>query len=203
MKAVVFPDEPNISYHYIDWDEYGQDIFKLSKQIIKGEKHLPDRIVSIAKGGLTLSASLRDYLGITKLSNIQVSSYSNIDKREDKPAIIQTLPINIKGENVLIFDDINDTGNTLKLATQYIKKQGASKVITAAVYQKPHTHTPADYYQHETECWVIFPDEIRESITLLQRNWQEKGHTQQEIEKRLLKIGFLPKHLDLVLHNKL
>ena len=179
------------AYEYCSWEDCGQDVFTLAKKIIKsGEKF--DRMIALAKGGLSLSRALGDYLQIPQLSSLQIEFYTGIGETAKTPVITQSLPISVKGEKILIFDDICDTGETLKLAVQYVGYHGAKSIKTASQINKSWSRFKVDFTARETTAWFIFPHETRETIELLTSIWAKKGDSPEEIKKQLLQIG-LPK----------
>lgn len=186
----------NQAYEFYPWDVLGHDIFKLSEKILKsGQKF--DRIIALAKGGLTFSRSLVDFLQVDNISSIQIEFYTGIGKTSKTPVITQSLPVNIQNENILIFDDIVDKGDTLALAKEYIKYHGAKSITTATLVEKPWTKEKADFIARESEAWVIFPNEVRETIQILQDLWSEKGDSLDKIRNQLLEIGFSKDEVDL------
>ena len=191
----------NQKYEYLSWEDLGQDIFNLAKQIIESGAEF-DRVVALAKGGLAFSRSMTDFLGIKKLSTIQIEFYSGINEAAPTPVITQSLPVSIKGERVLIFDDIVDSGETINLAVRYMKQHGASAVATAALLNKPWAKHQADFKARSSEAWVIFPNEIRETINLLSQMWQEKGDSADKITQQLLEIGFSKAEVELFANLK-
>lgn len=194
MPEIKFNDS-STTFHYYAWQEVGDITYKLSKKIRESGESF-DRIVALATGGLTMAREMKDELGVKALSNIQVEFYEDIEKTKKTPIISQSLPVNIDGQRVLIFDDINDSGRTLKVAKKYLSLRGAKSVKTATLFQKPHTTLPSDFYVIDTECWVIFPDEKNESIVSLSKMWTTQGLVKIEIRKRLLEIGFTNEHID-------
>lgn len=197
MSPVKFPQDDDITYHYYSWQELGDLTEKLAHQIL--QKKLPiDRIVALATGGLTMSRALKDYLGVKKLSSIQVSFYTDIVTTKKLPVITQSLPINIDGEVILIFDDINDTGQTLQTAKQYLHLRGAKKIYSATLFQKPHTSNPSDFFQQETSSWIIFPDEVRETIELLVSRWRQQL-SQKQLKDRFTQIGLPQSQIEMFL----
>jgi uncharacterized protein len=186
MKSVTIHGQ---TYEFYSWETLGGDIFTLSKQIIEsGQKF--DRIIALAKGGLTFARSLVDYLSVDKVSSIQIEFYTGIGTTAKTPVITQSLPVSIQGENVLIFDDIVDKGTTLTLAKEYVQYHGAHSITTASLVFKPWSTCPVDFSARTSQAWVIFPNEVRETITLLGELWQEEGDSPAKIRQQLLKIGF-------------
>lgn len=179
----------NQTYEFYPWELLGQDIFTLAQKIHESSKQF-DRIVALAKGGLTFSRSLVDYLSIEALSSIQIEFYTDIGTTAKTPVITQSLPVSIRDEHVLIFDDILDTGETMKLAKEYLHYHGAASITTAVLIEKPWSTVSVDFSARQSEAWVIFPNEVRETIKSLKSIWKNKGDSQETITKQLLEIGF-------------
>lgn len=59
-----------------------------------------------------------------------------VDKRRTGPNTSEIMGIlgNVKGKNIIIIDDIIDTGNTIIKAAQELKKEGAEKIYIAATH---------------------------------------------------------------------
>jgi hypoxanthine phosphoribosyltransferase len=186
MKSVVIHDQ---EYEYLSWEQLGTEMFELSKKIIESGKKF-DRVVALAKGGLTLSRSLVDFLDIPDISTIQIEFYTGIGSTQKTPVITQSLPVSVRDQEILIFDDIVDRGETMKMATEYLKYHGVKSVTTASLVSKPWTSFPSDFWVHETKAWIIFPNESRETIELLTELWKEHGDSLEIITENLLKIGF-------------
>lgn len=175
-----------ITYSCPSWEEMGQLCFELAKKIIASEKKF-DRLITFAKGGWTWSRTLADYLQVKKVASVQLVSYKGIYETK-KPIIFQSLPVNIAGERILLFDDINDTGETLATGMQYLDICGAKKVTTAVLYHKPWSKVKPDFIGNSTKSWVIFPHEIRETVILLNKKWREEGLTKEEIKDKLVEL---------------
>lgn len=186
MKVTEIHDQ---AYEYYSWQELGIDIFDLSKAIIEDGKEY-DRIIALAKGGLTFVRSMVDFLDVDNVSSIQVEFYSGIAETNATPVITQSLPVNIKDEKILIFDDIADSGETLQTAIPYVQFHGAKSIETAVLLQKPWSSFKCDYVARESEAWVIFPNEARETITTLRNKWRGLGDDEETIRRQLLEIGF-------------
>ena len=197
MEAVKFPKDHGMSYRFIDWGEMGQYIYELAGKILPHEKKF-DRIIALATGGLTMSRALKDLLQIPRHSTIQISFYTGVGERSAMPVISQSVATNIEGERILIFDDINETGGSLKTAKQYCEMRGAKEIVTATIFQKPHTQFPSDYYAKGENCWLLLPDEIREMGQLLTAKWRKQGLTDKQVETRLKKVGFSQEHIEFI-----
>jgi hypoxanthine phosphoribosyltransferase len=198
MKTMTFHKQ---DYEFYPWNSLGEDIFELSKDIIaSGKKY--DRIIALAKGGLTFSRSLVDYLDVKEVSSIQIQFYTGIGTTQKTPVITQSLPVSIKDENILIFDDIVDKGETMKLAVEYLKYHGAKSISTSTLIEKPWSKFKSDFVARSSEAWVIYPNEIRETIGILKDLWQEKGDSPDIIKENLVKLGFSRPEVELFLDLK-
>lgn len=192
----------NISYQYHSWENLGEDIFTLSKKIIDSSKKF-DRIIALAKGGLAFSRSLGDYLNISELSSIQVEFYEGINKTAGLPVVTQSLPVNIRNERILLFDDLVETGKTMELAQLYIGQHGAKEITIATLFMKPQTIIKPDFFVHETTAWIIHPWEIRETLFELRVMWDKKGDSENTIYKQLLHIGLPKQQVDFYLNKSI
>jgi len=181
----------NQEYLCLGWDQVGKEVFELSKKILSANLEF-DRVVALAKGGLTFSRTLVDYLGVKELSSIQIEFYTGIGMTNQTPVITQSLPISIRNERILIFDEVVESGETMKMAVEYLHFHGCRNVHTASIATKPWAKFSVDFSAFETKAWILFPHENRESIHLLKKNWANEGVSLEKIHEELLKVG-LPK----------
>lgn len=193
MRALTFHDQ---AYEFYNWETLGNDIFLLAKKIIESGRKF-DRIIALAKGGLTFSRSLVDYLNVEEVSSIQIQFYTGIGTTYKTPVITQSLPVSIKGENILVFDDIVDKGETMKLAVEYLNYHGAKSIATSTLIEKPWSNFKTDFSARSSQAWVIYPNEIRETISILKEIWEEKGDSPEIIRENLIKLGFLKAEVEL------
>lgn len=200
MAAVRFDNDGDLSFRFVSWQEIGDATYTLAGRIQEKYGNF-DRVVVLATGGLTFSRAFADYMGIKKISSIQVSFYSSIGETKETPIITQSLPINVEGERILLFDDINDSGRTLEAAANYLKLRGAKSIVTATIFQKAHSKNPSDFHVEETDSWVIFPFEIRETIEELSKRWQAQGLTTNKVRARFLQIGMKEDQIDFYMNQ--
>jgi uncharacterized protein len=170
------------------WDQLGFLCFKLSKKINhQGKKY--DRLVVIAKGGLTWSRTLADYLKIPDIETVRVKLYRGIGKTFKKPQVLQEVKSDITGEKILLFDDVADSGATLEFVEKLLLKQGAKSVDTSALFFKPSSKITPDFFDHQTDAWIVFPHELREFIEETSKDWLAKGLTKKQAAARYQRLG--------------
>ncbi|MEI6690170.1 MAG: phosphoribosyltransferase family protein [bacterium] len=198
MAQISFPSDDNITYLFLDWGELGALTQVLATKILDSGAAPYDRIIALATGGQTMSKAIKDYLNIQNSSSMHISFYTGIGTTNKTPVITQSIATDLQGERVLVFDDVNDTGATLEVAKAYLQMRGVKSIDTACLLQKPRTKCPSTFFGDSTESWIIFPDEVRETITLLSSRWSKQGVSKQDIHSRLNQIGFLDSHLTLI-----
>ena len=116
-------------------------------------------VVSVLKGAMPFTTDLMKGLDVVcELECIKASSYGN--STESSGEIKVSLDFNrddISECDVLLVEDIVDSGNTLKFLVEHIKAKGAKSVKTCTLLDKPSRRkvdfTP-DY------CGKIIPDEF-------------------------------------------
>ena len=152
-----------VKYWYIDWEEYGRLANSLSRKI-KRSGHRFDLVIGIARGGVPLAMVISDMLGV-KIDIINVKSYTGIGKR-GRPRILSTLVNGIKGNRILLVDDLVDQGKTMKMLTRYVSDMKPLDLRTASLLKKPWSTFSPDYCLRTVDSWVIFPWEKEETRRL-------------------------------------
>lgn len=188
FKAIKFPGEKT-TYIAPTWNEMNQLAFAISRQMINDKKKF-DRVVTLAKGGWSMTRAMVDFLGVDKVASIGVKFYKGIYQKLAEPQIYQDLPEPIKGENILLFDDVADSGGSLAFVKQHLTKLGISRVTTATLLYKPWSSFKPDYYGAQTKSWIVFPYEVVEDgIKLLGGQWLKQGLSRHEIKLRFSALG--------------
>ena len=108
-------------------------------QKYKGQKLL---IVGMLKGAFKIMDDLTSELHRQGLTDLQISfitmkSYPNGTKAKYEPQIVQDMDISPEGRQVLLVDDVLDTGKSLQVIHKLIKSRGAALVESLALVDKP------------------------------------------------------------------
>jgi hypoxanthine phosphoribosyltransferase len=176
------------------WTEILESLKDIALKIIQARKNI-NIIVSIGRGGNCPSRILSDYLNVQTLYNINVRYYKDIKQKTELPAITQPLIIQLTDKNVLICDDVSDSGNSLKTVKKSIQDMGCASLITATIYIKPWTKAIPDFYSKQTRAWIVFPWEIIETIDKLTKSYE--GDSLESIRKKLALAGFTSDSINL------
>jgi len=143
-------------FRYIGWPEYGRLLERLAKTVASDRKGF-DLVIGIARGGLPVAMVISDRLG-AKVDFINVKSYTGLGKR-GKPQILTTITEQIRGERILLADDIVDEGHTMITVTDYLSTKEPASIKTAALFTKPWSVVHPDYSLGVLDAWVVFPYE--------------------------------------------
>ena len=94
-------------------------------------------IISLINGAVMFTADLmREIDNPVRLDCIRVSSYGLKTKSIGTPQIIHSLTLDIKNRDVLLIDDILDTGKTLKLVSDLVRELNPASLRTCVLLDK-------------------------------------------------------------------
>ena len=94
-------------------------------------------VVAIINGAILFTADLlRDIPNPVRLDCIRISSYRNETKSHGKPKLLHSLSLDLTDRHVLLIDDILDTGKTLSVVVDIIKKLQPASVRTCVLLDK-------------------------------------------------------------------
>jgi hypoxanthine phosphoribosyltransferase len=132
----------------------------------KKQGYIPDAIIGLGRGGLIPATLLSYRLNIKSLFCYTLRSYSDDNKQTNEYITVQEPGIGIsdyKDKNVLIIDDLADTGETFIHARKVLQdKYGLQNIKTASICIKANTKHIPDFYiqEYPAEKWLNFPWEI-------------------------------------------
>ena len=113
-------------------------IAELAAQVDADYKDKKVLLVGVLKGAIMAMADLtRAMQSHIEMDWMAVSSYGSGTKSSGVVRILKDLDRDITGKNVLIIEDIVDTGLTLDWLSQNLKSRGAGSVEIMTVLRKP------------------------------------------------------------------
>jgi hypoxanthine phosphoribosyltransferase len=137
------------------WSEFHSFVNSLSQQI----DTTPNIIISIGKGGLIPGTILAEHYECNNL-NLGLKSYKN----QTRETIHEYQSLNehyqvLRDANLLIVDDIADSGETFKYAVSKFKAHGCERIKTASVFYKPCSKFKPDYFSQtiDPDIWIVQP----------------------------------------------
>ena len=95
-------------------------------------------IIGILNGSFVIVADLvRQISGRCQVDFMAVSSYGSGTESTGRVKIVKDLSISVKDRNVILVDDILDSGNTLYYLCQVLKEREPASICFAVLLDKP------------------------------------------------------------------
>ncbi|HEV7416915.1 xanthine phosphoribosyltransferase [Tianweitania sediminis] len=139
----------------VSWDQFHRDARALAWRL-SAHKEQWKAIVCITRGGLVPAAIIARELGIRVVETVCVASYHAYSEQGEMrilKEVAEPLLAN-EGADVLIVDDLTDTGKTAAIVRAMLPK-----AHFAAVYAKPKGRPLIDTFVTEVsqDTWIFFP----------------------------------------------
>ena len=117
-------------------------------------------LVGVLKGAFIFLADLSRRLSITRsIEFMAVSSYDAGDEASSAVRLVMDLRKNIEGKNVLLVEDIVDTGRTLHFLSELLAARKPKSIKTCALVRKPDRvkmSAEVDYLGFDIpNAWVV------------------------------------------------
>ncbi len=169
----------------MDWEFFYSLSEEVARKIIESG-YRADFMVGVARGGWVLSRVLCDFLAIKDLVSLKVEHWGVTATPDGTAQLKYPFEIDLTGRSVLVVDDIIDTGDSMKIAMDYVQTKNPAEVRTAALrHIKGSTFTP-DYYGDEISWrWVIFPWNYVEDMCNIVPKASEGTDDLAEVKRRL------------------
>lgn len=135
-------------------DEIAKRTQELAEEIALGDlKNL--LVISVLKGSFVFAADLVRAMHVAGLSPelefISISSYG-AGTQAGEPVVLRDIESEVKGRDVLLIDDILESGGTMRFTKELMLKRGANQVAIVTLLDKSmrrKTEVSADYIGFE------------------------------------------------------
>ena len=119
-------------------EQIKSEISKIGEILTNDYKDKNLYVLSLLRGSFIFAADLVRAIDTkTQIGFMTTSSYGASEESSGTIKIINDIPDNIEGLDVLIVDDIMDTGYTMEFIVNHVKKLGAKSVKTCTLLNKP------------------------------------------------------------------
>lgn len=119
-------------------DKIKETVKRMGQEITEAYKGETVVAISLLRGSFVFAADLvREIKVPTIIDFMTTSSYGDKLETSGRVDIIHDLRTDLKDQNVLIIDDICDSGYTLKAIINFIKEKNPKSVKTAVFLDKP------------------------------------------------------------------
>lgn len=185
-------------YEYVSWSEFYRLCGKLYENIsVAGYR--PDTIIAIARGGYAPARILADYFGVMNLLSLKIEHYHGPDKLP-RAVIRYPLGVDISGREVLLVDDVSDSGETFAVALEHLEGCGVpTSLRTSVLHHKTTSAFEPDYFAKRIVKWrwITYPWALIEDLTVLASRMRPPPNDAEALWRSLSdKAGIvLPKRL--------
>jgi hypoxanthine phosphoribosyltransferase len=135
-----------------------QRVKKIAEEIERDFNNEPIVLIVVLKGSFVFAADLiREMKGDIKVDFISVSSYGNETETTGKVRLLKDLDANITNQNVVVVEDIIDSGLTLNFLRGHLQTHKPKQIKICTLLDKPERRKvklPVDY------VGFVIPDEF-------------------------------------------
>ncbi len=160
------------------WDDVERWADRL-EELVRAADAVPETLVGLTRGGWVPARLLADRLGVHRVVSLRAQHWGVTATPTGEAVVSEGLSGPVKGQRVLVVDDITDTGDSLRLAVDHVRRAGPSSVESAAFLHIGHSKFVPTYYAEEIPrgswAWVVFPWNYWEDLTALASRAAEFG----------------------------
>jgi hypoxanthine phosphoribosyltransferase len=129
------PSQPKVLFSQ---DEIKQAVARLAAEIRQDYQGKQPLLIGILKGSFVFMADLIRQLQLpVEVDFVKLSSYGAGKETSGKVKVVQGLKTPIKERDVLVVEDIVDTGLTLSFLLDYLRKKRPASLKLCALTDKP------------------------------------------------------------------
>jgi hypoxanthine phosphoribosyltransferase len=198
-----------------NWD-YIYDLCRGVSDDVKAAEFEPDVVVALARGGWFAGRVICDFLGLDDLTSLKMEHYVGTAQKSGEPTVRYPMPEgSVDGKDVLIMDDIADTGGSIHRAHEYVCDRNPGEVRTATLQLLGTSEFQPDFVGERLDewAWIVYPWNFIEDMVDLTAGVMEKGgdgpytaeeirgllreyHRVERIEMEIAQPGRLPEVLE-------
>jgi uncharacterized protein len=140
--------------------EYIYGLCRTVSTDVKRSEFEPDVVVALARGGWFAGRCICDFLGLDDLTSLKMEHYVGTAEKSGEPQIRYPMPEgSVEDKDVLIIDDIADTGGSIERAHEYVTERDADEVRTGTLQLLQTSEFEPDFVGERLEewAWVVYP----------------------------------------------
>ena len=126
---------------YIPFEEFSKDIDRVAGELQRdfGQSEVPPVMLCTLNGAMMFCSELLKRCSFPlELASVKVSSYAGTSST-GVVEVKQELSCDVSGRDLIIIEDIVDTGFTIQLMKQYLEKKGARSSRICTLFYKPES----------------------------------------------------------------
>ena len=122
----------------ISRDEIANAVDRLASEIKRDYQGKQPLLIGVLKGAFVFMADLMRQLDLPlELEFVRLSSYGAARESSGRVRVVQGLKTPIKGRDVLVIEDIVDTGITISFLLNYLRKKKPASLKLCVLTDKP------------------------------------------------------------------
>ena len=140
--------------------EYIYGLCRDVSNAVKAAEFEPDVVVALARGGWFAGRCCCDFLGLDDLTSLKMEHYVGAAEKSEEARIRYPMPAgSVTDKDVLIIDDIADTGGSIQRAYEYVTDREADEVRTATLQLLDTSAFEPDFVGERLDSWtwVVYP----------------------------------------------
>lgn len=156
----------------LNWEDVMEQSVQLSDMIeadCKKAGQQFDAMLIVPRGSYYPANIISRKLGFasTDMLHACIGSYETGKSERSGEFMLGQMPVpeQVKGKELLIVEEVCDTGHTLQFLVEWLEFMGAKLIKTAALHYKPgrsETGFVPDWYADKTDKWIVYPWETFE-----------------------------------------
>lgn len=162
-EYVMIPE--SFSVELVPWKE----AVGLSKELAAciRSNYRPDLVIAIGRGGYVPARVVCDSLLISTLTSIKVEHWGEAATCYGEAHIRYPLSVDVEGQDILVIDDVTDTGKTLFATMAYLQSLRPGRIKTGVLHHKKTSTFIPDFYAKVIPDWhwVVYPWALHEDLT--------------------------------------
>jgi uncharacterized protein len=159
---------------------------------VRAARAVPETIVGLTRGGWVPGRLLCDRLGVHRLVSLRAQHWGITATKTGAAALTEALSGPVRGQAVLVVDDITDTGDSLALAVDHVRARRPSRVESATLLHITGARHVPTYFGEEVArsewAWIVFPWNYWEDLVALSARAAPEGtplgRVRSELKKR-------------------
>jgi uncharacterized protein len=174
----------------VSWEDSAR-LARILAQLLKKEyDRLPDLVIAIGRGGYVPARVVCDELLTTHLTSIRLEHWGPAASRKENALVKYPLACSVEGMDLLVIDDVTDTGETLATAVHYLHQLRPARIRTGVLHHKISSGFTPDYYAELVSDWrwILYPWAVHEDLS---------GFLELELTKKPISLSDLKEMLQI------
>jgi hypoxanthine phosphoribosyltransferase len=179
--VVMIPD--SFPVELVSW-EHATTLSRHLADIIKVSGFRPMYVIAIGRGGFVPARIVCDCLLISNLTSIRIEHWGTAATQYDHAIVRFPLSIDVEGCDLLVIDDVTDTGETLTAAMEYLSLKDPGEIRSGVLQHKSSSSFTPDYYAEQVTKWrwIVYPWALHEDLV----GFSEKLLTEDAVSPDIL-----------------